>query len=324
MQRTGRRALLGASMALPSLATVAQDTRPVRLLVGFPPGGGLDVIARIIAGRLNVAGRNVFVENRSGGGGLVAAEVLARGPSDGTMIMAAPIVVSAFFPFVHTRLPFDPLRDLAPVTMIGTFNFALIVPADHPARDVAGFVEWARVHGPVVNFGSVSPGTPSHFLGLLFNRIAGTSMVHVPYRGSAPLQAALLGGEVHCAFDTTASTLGQLRDGTLRALAVTGGARTATLPDVPSFAEAGPPLAEMAAAEFWYGLYAPGSTPAATLAQLSEQAGAVLRDPATAARLLDMDLTPRPMTPAAFAAVIAADVARWEPVIKASGFTVNN
>jgi tripartite-type tricarboxylate transporter receptor subunit TctC len=325
-----RRTLLGAGLAWPALtlsgpdAAAAQEGRTTRLLVGFPPGGGLDIIARLLASRLNAAGQLVVVENRPGAGSLVAAEALAQSPPDGTVLMAAPIVVSAFFPFIHQRLNFDPLKDLAPVSMIGTFNFALVVRADHPARNLAEFVQWARERGTAVNVGSISPGTPSHFLGVLFNRIAGTAMTHVPYRGSSPLQTALLGGEVHCAFDTTASTLGQLRDGAMRALAVTGATRTATLPEVPSFAEAGPPLAEMAGAEFWYGVYAPGRTPEETRNRWATVLGQILREPATAARLLDMDLTPRPMTPAEFGAVIAADAARWEPVIRASGFTVNN
>ncbi|MBP0493866.1 Bug family tripartite tricarboxylate transporter substrate binding protein [Pararoseomonas indoligenes] len=325
---TDRRSLLLALPALaaasaPSLA-LAQEGRPARLLVGFPPGGSLDVIGRLLAARLNATGQPVMVENRAGAGGLVAAEALTTSPPDGSVLMAAPIVVSAFFPFVHKRLTFDPLKDLAPVTMLGLFNFALVVRADHPAKTLDEFVAWARVTGEPVNFGSISPGTPSHFLGVMFNRIAGTRMTHVPYRGSSPLQAALLAGEVHCAFDTTVSTIGQIRDGAMRALAVTGRTRSPTLPDVPSFAEAGPPLAEMAGAEFWYGLYAPGRTPGEVTRRWSEVVGTVLREPATAARLRDMDLEPRPMSPEAFGAVIAADAARWEPVIRASGFTAND
>lgn len=314
-----------AALALPllPLPATAQEARAQRLLVGFPPGGGLDLLARLLAERAAaLGGRPVVVENRAGAGGLVAAEALAQAPGDGGVLMLAPIVVSAFFPFLHRRLSFDPLRDLAPVAMVTSFNFALVVRADHPARDVAGFVTWARAQGDRANYGSISPGTPSHFLGLLFNREAGTALTHVPYRGSAPLQQALLAGEVQASFDTTASVLGQLRAGTMRALAVTGSARSPVLPEVPAFAEAGGALAGLGDAEFWYGLYAPGRTPAALRESLAAPWLAALAESATAQRLAAMDLTPRPMGPEAFAARIAADAARWEPVIRASGFTL--
>ena len=321
----GRRAL-GICLGAAGLAAPArgQDGRPLRILVGFPPGGGLDLIARLLAERLQSSGtRAVIVDNRAGGGGRVAAEMLAQAPGDGTTVMAAPIVVSVFFPFTHRSLAFDPLRDLAPLTKIGTFTFALVVRADHPARDLAHFATWARERGDRVNFGSLSAGTPSHFLGLMFNRAAGTALVHVPYRGSAPLQIALLAGEVEAGFDTTTSALGQLRAGRLRALAVTGAERSAALPDVPSFAEAGLAMREMAEAALWFGLYAPGRSPPAIIDRLSADMRAALEDPALSARLREMDIVPRPMTPEAFAAVIAADVRRWGPIIRASGFTVS-
>lgn len=323
--RIDRRGLaIVAAAGLAARPAMAQDHRPLRLLVGFPPGGGLDVIARLLAERVQAGtGRPLVVENRAGGGGRIAAEVLAQAPADGSVVMAAPIVVSAFFPFIYRTLTFDPLRDLAPVTMIGTFTFALVVRADHPARDLAGFVAWARERGDRANYGSLSAGTPAHFLGLMFNRAAGTALVHVPYRGSAPLQTALLAGEVECGFDTTTSVLAQLRSGALRALAVTGTQRSPALPDVPSFAEAGLGLSAMAEAALWYGIYAPGRTPPAMLATLSEAFRTALQDPALAGRLREIDITPRPMTPEAFGAVIAADAARWGPVIAASGFTVN-
>lgn len=303
----------------------AQEARPTRLLVGFPPGAGLDLLARLLAERLGPRlGRPMVVENRSGGGSRVAAEALARAPGDGTWLMAAPIVVPVFFPFLYDRLPFDPVRDLAPVAMLTSFTFALAVRADHPARDLAGFIEWAKAAGDRATYGSLSAGTPAHFLGVLFNGATGTRMEHVPYRGSATLSVALLTGEVSCGFTTTASIVGQLADGSLRALAVSGASRSPLLPEVPSFAEGGLGLSAMGEAGLWYGLFAPGRTPTAEVERVAAATLAVLAEPEVAARLRAMDLAPRPQPPAEFAATIAADLARWGPVIRATGFRLED
>jgi len=316
-----RRALLAAS-AWPVAAAQAQDRRPLRLLVGFPPGSGIDLMTRLIAERLpgKLDGRPVIVENRPGGGSRVAAEALARAPGDGGTLMMAPIVVPAFFPFLYTHLPFDPQKDLAPVAMVTSFTFALAVRADHPAHTLEEFVAWAKAQGDRASYGSLSAGTPAHFLGVLFNRAAGTQMVHVPYRGSGPMVLALLGGEIPCGFTTTASMVPGLTDSSLRAIAVTGATRSPLLPDVPSFAESGLDLAEMGQAEMWYGLFAPGTTPAETVNATSAAVLSIVAEPEVARRLVAMDLAPRPMGPAAFSAAIAGDVARWGPIIRSTGF----
>jgi len=321
-----RRSLLAATLAAPGLRRAsAQAARPIRLLVGFPPGASLDLLARLIAEPMaQRLGRPVIVENRGGGGGRVAAEALARAPGDGEWLMAAPIVVPVFFPFLYDRLPFDPAADIAPVAMLTGFSFALAVRRDHPARTLAEFIPWARPRGDAVTYGSLSAGTPSHFLGLLFNRATGTQMRHVPYRGGAPLTTALLAGEVDAGFSTTAGLAGQLQDGSLRALAVTGGTRSPLAPEVPSFAELGPELAEMGRAGLWYGLFAPGRTPAPVIAAQADAAMAALTVPSVAERLRQLDLPPQPEGPAPFAATIAADRERWAPLIRASGFRLED
>jgi tripartite-type tricarboxylate transporter receptor subunit TctC len=321
--KTARRALLALPASLLARPTLAQD-RPLRLLVGFPPGGTLDIIARLLADPLQRdLGRPVVVENRAGGGGRVAAEALAReAATDGSVAMLAPNVVTGFFPFLYARLPFDPLVDLAPVTMLTDFKFGLAVRADHPARDLAGFVAAMKARTDGGNYGSLSAGTPSHFLGVLLNREAGLSMQHVPYRGSAPLVTALVAGEVQTGFDNTASLIPQIRDDRLRCLAVTGTGRSPQLPAVPTFAEAGLALGEVERAEFWYGLFAPGRTKSPALAALSAACGRALGDATVAARLQALDLAPRPMAAADFATVVRADNARWGPVIRATGFTL--
>lgn len=319
-----RRALLAAS-ALP-IAARAQDRRPLRMLIGFPPGSGLDLMARLVAERLpaKLGGRPVVVENRAGGGGRIAAEALARLPGDSTAVMMAPIVVPVFFPFLYAHLPFDPLKDIAPVAMVTSFTFALAVRADHPAKSLPEFVAWAREQGDRASYGSLSAGTPAHFLGVMFNRAAGTQMQHVPYRGSGPLVVALLGGELPCGFTTTASMVPHLQSGALRAIAVTGATRSPLLPDVPSFAESGLDLAEMGKAEMWYGLFAPGPTPAETVNATAEAVLSIVAEPDVAQRLVAMDLAPRPLGPVAFSAAIAEDVARWGPIIRSTGFRLED
>lgn len=315
--------MLAASI-LP-VAAQAQAPRPTRILVGFPPGSGLDLMTRLIAERLPPRlNRPVIVENRAGGGSRVAAEALARATPDGSVLMMAPIVVPVFFPFLYARLPFDPVRDIAPVAMVTSFNFALAIRADHPARNLAEFIEWARAQGDRASYGSLSAGTPAHFLGVLFNRATGTRMEHVPYRGSGPMVLALLGGELPCGFTTTASLVPHLQDGSLRALAVTGATRSPLLPDVPRFAETGLDLGEMGRAEMWYGLFAPGTTPAPVIEGIAEATLATVAEPETTTRLRALDVPPRPLGPAAFAAVIQEDLARWGPIIRSTGFRLED
>jgi tripartite-type tricarboxylate transporter receptor subunit TctC len=322
LPRFPRRALPALALGLLARPALAQD-RPLRLLVGFPPGGTLDVIARLLAEPLQRdLGRAVIVENRPGGGGRIAAEALAREATDGSVAMLAPNVVTGFFPFLYARLPFDPMADLAPVTMLTDFKFGLAVRAEGAPPDLRGFVAAMKARADGGNYGSLSAGTPSHFLGVLLSREAGLRMQHVPYRGSAPLVAALLAGEVQAGFDNTASLIPLLRDNRLRCLAVTGAGRSPNLPDVPTFAEAGLALGEVERAEFWYGVFASGRTPPDAVAALAAATGRALREPALAARLQALDLVPRPMVPAAFAAAVRADNERWGPVIRATGFTL--
>lgn len=286
--RVARRSRSAPSfLAAPAL----RANTPLRPLVGFPPGGALDIIARLVAAPMQRAGGGpVIVENRAGGGGrIAAAAVAAAAVADGSVATLAPSVVTGFFPHIYRNLPFDPLADLAPVTMATTFRFGLAVRADHPAPDLRGFLDAMRARADGGTYGSLSAGTPSHFLGALLNREARLSMQHVPYRGSAPLVTALVAGEVQTGFDNTASLIAQVRDGRLRCLAVTGGTRSPLLPDVPTFAEAGLALGEVERAAFWYGVFAPGRTTPDARAALAARFAEAVQDRAVAARPLRCD-----------------------------------
>jgi tripartite-type tricarboxylate transporter receptor subunit TctC len=323
-----RASVLAGFVLLPLLMLLAPtafaDDRPLRIVVGFPPGGTLDVIARVVADRLRVElDGPVIVENRPGAGSLIAAELVAKGPADGTMLLAAPLVVTSFFPHIFKTLSFDPLVDLAPVAQLGTFRFALVVGPGVPATDFAGFVRYVKARPGKTSFGSVSAGTPSHFIGVMLNRSADLDMVHIPYKGGAPAMTALQGGEVDAIFDVVTNTVQQHKAGRVRVLAVTGNERSPQLPDVPTFKEARLELADIDNVTFWYGFFAPGATPRATIEKLNRALVAALSNPEVKTRLAGLDIGAEPTTVAEFTRTVKTDATRWGAVIRSTGFTAS-
>ena len=321
------------AMALACLAILAVGSplgaqpsdRPVKIIVGFPAGGGLDIMVRTIAEKMRAAtGATIIIENRPGAAGRIAAEAVARAEPDGATILAAPIVATAFYPFIFKSLPFDPLKDLAPITRFSTFQFALAIGRQVPAANAAEFIAFVRANPGKAGFGSLGAGTPSHFLGIMFNQATGLDLTHVPYRGSAPALNDLVGGSLQAVFDTTASLMEHHKAGTARLLAVTGRTRSPRLPDVPTFAELQLGLGDMETAELWYGFFAPGRTPAAMIDGWNAAIRAALADPAVRAQLERLDVQVVSDTPAEFSAIIAADYERWGRVIRATGFTMED
>ena len=323
-----RRRLLGlASLSALSgpwrLADAAE--RPLRLVVGFAAGGSLDLIARAIAERLkDELGQPVIVENKAGAGSLLAAEAVARAEPDATTLLLAPVVVTAFFPHLYRKLAFDPLKDLVPLAQLGTFQFALAVGARDPAHDLAAFVRRARANPGKGTFGSVSPGTPSHFLGVMFNRAVGTDLQHVPYKGAAPALTALQGGEIEAAFVPAGNVVELQRAGRVRVLAVTGRSRSPMLPDVPTFDEGELALKAMQDASLWYGFFAPARTASADAERLSAALARTLAHPDVASRVAKLDVAIAHLPPAEFARVVRRDTEQWGAVIRASGFTLQD
>lgn len=327
MSISTRRAILGtvggAAVALATRARAQTSERTTKIVVGFPAGGGLDAMSRIIADKLRAqTGTAAIVENKPGAAGRIAAEAVVRSEPDGTTLLSAPIVATAFYPFIFKSLPFDPLVDLAPISRFCTFQFALAVNTKLPTANLADFLTYARANKERVNFGSLGAGTPSHFLGVMLNQAAGTEMAHVPYRGSAPAITDLLGGTIQAAFDTTASLMEQYKAGTIRLLAITGANRSPRLPDVPTFAELKLGLGAVEAADFWYGLFATGKTPEPILDRLNGNLRAALADPTVQQQLAAFDVGVVTDTRAEFARTIKADYDRWGSVIKPTGFTL--
>ncbi|WP_296520245.1 tripartite tricarboxylate transporter substrate binding protein [Rhodoplanes sp.] len=320
-----RRALMLGAAALAAAGPAAAEPLPrtQKVLVGFPAGGGLDTMVRIIADKLReIHGTTIVIENRPGTAGRLAAEAVARAEPDGATLLAAPIVVTAFYPFIYKTLPFDPLTDLVPVTRFCTFQFALAVDPRLQVDSVAGFIAYAKQNLGKVSFGSLGAGTPSHFLGLMFSNATGTDLTHVPYRGSAPALQDLVGGSIQAVFDTTASLMEQHRAGTVRVLAVTGSRRSPRLPEVPTFGELALGLGDIEAADLWYGFFAPGRTPPDTVERHAAAIGVALADATVRERLAGLDVAVVADTPAVFAEIVKADHARWGRVIRSSGFTL--
>ena len=308
-----RRALLATAAALPG-AAVAQD-RPLRIVVPFAPGGSSDVLARLLQPGLQAAlGQTVVVENRPGAGSLLGAEAVARSPADGTTVLLADLPF-AIVPAVQERMPYDPVADFTPVTLLAVAPLILFVHADVPARDAAEFAGLARARPDRFSYGSGGIGAASHLMGELFQRGTGAGLVHVPYRGAGPAVLDTASGQVQAVFVTLASAAPQVQSGQLRALGIAGPARLPALPEVPTFAEQGIDLL----AEHWWGILAPARTQPAATARLAAAFTAAMQAPGLASRLEALALLPRGGGPAPFAALLRQDLDRWGAAVRAAG-----
>lgn len=310
-------AALATGMLL-AAAAQAQVDKPVRILVGFAPGGSADTAARLIAERLgSELKQGVVVENKPGAGARIAAEMLKNAAPDGSTLMLTPIVVPVLAPLVFSKLPYNPSTDFAPVAHVANFQFGLSVAAGHPARNVQELVTWFKANPAQANFGTPGPGSLPHFFGVMIARGAGLDLIHVPFNGGSPLQNALLGNQVSAGIDTLVDQIEMHRAGKTRILATSGNARSPLLAEVPTFEEAG--LSGVAGTS-WFAVYAPAKTPMATIQQLNAAINAALKAPELRERFGRLGLEPTGGSPADLAAIMKRDTERWAPVVKASGF----
>jgi tripartite-type tricarboxylate transporter receptor subunit TctC len=318
MPRTLALALL-AALAVAAPSARADVDKPVRLLVGFAPGGSADIAARLVADRIkDDLHQPVVVENRPGAGGRLVADAVKNAPADGSVLMLTPIVVTVLAPMVFSKLPYDPVADFAPVAQVANFQFALSVNANHPARTMKELVAWYKANPAKANFGSPAPGSLPHFFGVMIAKGTGVELVHVPYNGGGPMMNALMGGEqLTAAIDTLVEQVELHRTGRVRILATSGATRSPLLPDVPTFAEAGLAGIEGTA---WFGIYAPAKTPESTVRQLNAAINKALASAELRERLTKLGLEPAGGSAADLAARMAQDSARWAPIVKASGF----
>jgi tripartite-type tricarboxylate transporter receptor subunit TctC len=312
--------LLTAAAAAPALpriasAQAAYPTRIVRLVVGFPPGGGADAVSRIIANRLSeVWGQQVVVENKPGAGSNLALDTVANSTPDGyTTIMS--VRAPGLSRFLFSSLSYDP-DSFAPVSPIGTYTHLLVVPKDHPAKSMGEFIANAKANPGKVTFASPGVGTPSHLTAELLKTRAGFDMTHVPYRGvAAGAMSDLVAGRIDAMINTTGSLLQASRGGQVRGLAVTAGKRSALAPEFPTMQESGVAGFDISS---WYGLFMPGKSPPELIAKVNADMATILAEPAIKARLAPLGIEAASSTPAQLAADAKAETELWGPVIKAA------
>ena len=275
--QTLKRIALGLGLWAAAAVAFAQVDKPVRLLVGFAPGGSADIAARLLADRMkDELKQSVVVENRPGAGGRIVAEAIRNGPADGSLLMLTPIVVTVLAPLVFTKLPYDPLVDFAPVAHVANFQFGLSVAATHPAKNVQELVDWWKANKTMANYGSPAPGSLPHFFGVMIERSAGVDLVHVPYNGGGPLMNAVMGNQVSSGIDTLVDQIELHRTGKIRLIATSGAQRSPLLPEVPTFGEGGLKGVEGTS---WFAVYAPAKTPDATVRQLNASINKALAVP---------------------------------------------
>ena len=311
---------LALAAVLPVSAAFAQTpypAKPIRMIVPFPPGGPNDILGRVVAARLTEQlGQQVVIDNRGGAGGIIGAEIVARAVPDGHTLLLGGTASLAINPGLNRKLPYDPLRDFAPVSMLATAPSLLTV---HPAvavRTVKDLIALAQAKPGQLNFASAGVGTPPHLAGELFNSMTGTQMVHVPYKGGGPALTDLLAGQVGIYFSGISSVLPFVRENRLRGIAVTGGARTAVLPETPTVSESGLPGYEVSN---WYALVAPAATAPAVIARLNAETHKALASAELRKRFFELAADPQAGTPQQLAAYHRSELAKWARAIKAAG-----
>jgi tripartite-type tricarboxylate transporter receptor subunit TctC len=296
----------------------AQDdypNRPVRLVVTVPPGGAADFIARLVGGKLAESlGQPVLVDNRAGAGGTIAAESVAKAPADGYTLLQNSITTHGVGPHLYARLPYDPVRDFAPVTGLALLPLIMAINAELPAKSVDDLVRLSKSHS--LNFASSGNGGAPHMAAELFKSETGAAMTHVPYKGSGPAVADLVGGRVQVMFDAAPSLIQHVISGKLRVLAAASTQRNRLLPEVPTFAELGYPKISVS---LWYGLLAPAGTPRAVVDRLNRETVKALQTAAVREKLLAQGAEPMPGSAEAFASFMQEESAKWAPIVKQAG-----
>ena len=300
----------------------AQDypLRPVRLIVPFPPGGGNDIVARAVAQELGKSlGQQFVVDNRAGAGGAIGAELAARSPADGYTLFLGGVGSHVVNPSLHAKLPYDPIRDYAPVTLIASAPSVLVVTPSLQAASLSELTALAKAHPGKLNYASNGNGSSAQLAAVLYESMAGVHMVHVPYKGVAQALVELMSGEVQVMFGTLVAILPHIKAGRLRALAVTGRNRSALLPEVPTLAEAGLPGYE---AGSWYGILAPSGTPAAVVTRLNAEINSAIRQPEVRERLAAEGAEVVGGAPEEFAFHIRGELERMKKLVRTAGLRI--
>jgi tripartite-type tricarboxylate transporter receptor subunit TctC len=319
MKRRTLTAALAATLTVAPWAGHAQDKPPIRILVGFPPGGSADVVARLLADKMRVTlGQTVIIDNKPGAAGRVALGELKRAAADGQTLVLAPSGAFVILPWLFKNVGYDPVKDFTPVARASTFDFAITAGPGAPAGDLKTILAWMKANPGKANIGNPGAGTVPHFTAVLLGQVAGIEMAHVSYKGGAPALNDLLGGQIPLLVDTALETIEHHRAGKLRIVAMTGEARLKTLADVPTLKEQGINFA----ADAYFGVYGPPGMSAEIAARISNAVSDALRQTDVQDKMFSLGLTPNYANGAGLAATQAEHYKRWEGPIKASGFTV--
>jgi tripartite-type tricarboxylate transporter receptor subunit TctC len=301
--------------------TAAWPERPIRMIIPFAPGGGTDVVARVTAACMQQGlGQAIVIDNRAGAGGTIGTDMVAKAPADGYTITVLTLSSAVLNAFLYSRLPFDTRRDLVAVAEIGRSPNVVALRPNHPARDVAGLIAAARANPDGVTYSSGGNGTIVHLSTVLFANMAGVRLQHVPFRGGGPALQALMADQVDLMIDSLAVVLTQVREGSIRGIAVTSAQRLAQLPNLPTLQEAG--LAGFET-QNWFGIFAPARTPRPIVDRLAAEVARVVGDPECRRRLTEMGVEPSGAGPEAFTAFWDRELAAWGPIVRASGATVD-
>jgi tripartite-type tricarboxylate transporter receptor subunit TctC len=317
-----RRTAIAFALQCAAASAMAADypTRPIKLVVPYAPGGGADAVARIVAKKAGEAlGQSIVIENKGGAGSIVGTEVVAKAEPDGYTLLLGQSGPISINPAVYKSLPYDPVKDLAPVTMLTGYPYILVVNSELPAKTLQEFVVLAKAKPGAMNFGSTGVGAANHLVAELFNARAGLKMTHVPYRGTALAVADLVSGTLTLVFGDPVSVLPHMKSGKLRALAVTSAQRSPVAPEVPTVAESGYAGFEALA---WHGIFAPARTPTAIIARLNAEFVKALADPGTKELLANQAMAPVGNSPETFAAFLQKDIATWKAVAADAHVTV--
>jgi len=294
--------------------------RPITLVVGFAPGGGTDTVARVMQRKLGeFLGQTIVVENRAGAGGIIAADLVSKAAPDGYTILLATIAALAVAPHLNSKLPYNPLRDFAPISMATVSGNVLVVHPSLPAKTIAEYVKEANSRPGGLPYGTSGVGSAGNLAGELFRLTAKANLIHVPYKGGGPAMSDLLGGQIPSVFASATTAVPQVKSGKLRALGTTSAKRSATMPEVPTIAEQGYPGYE---ATNWYAFVGPAKLPKDVVARLNREIVKTLRDPDTHAAIFKQGEEPTPSTPEELAQHMAREYATWGRVIKDAGIPV--
>ena len=313
----------GASIAAHRPAHSQVVGKLTRIIVGFAPGGSSDVTARLLVDQMRGYASTIIIDNRPGAGGRIAVESAKAGAPDGSVLLLSPASMIVLYPHLYKPLGYDPVQDLIAVTTVCAFPFVLsvgpLVPRD--VRTLADFIQWCKANPKLASYGTSGAGSMLHFAGMMLARAANFDFTHVPYKGASPALQDLLGGQVASTVGVLGIALPYIQAGNLRALAMTGATRSSFLPDVPTLTEAGFPGLEITE---WQGLFVPAKTPPPVVHALNRSVRDALDTAEVKAGLIKLSFEAGGTSPEQFADIVRADIARWEPIVKASAFTPEN